>query len=286
MKPITSYLDFREYLRDFYIEKKNSTKFSYREFSKAAGFSSPVFIKLVIDGKANLAQSGTTKLCNAMGLKNWERRYFKNLVNFGQAKTIETKISFLEKLKSIQTSVSVNQLSKDQFAYFSKWYHPVIRELVSMIRFDGDYGKLAALVKPPISAKEAKESIELLEKLQLIKKDDCGLHTVTSHFLTSKGMENGTLAIRNVQKTMALFAAQAIDTIVPEKRDVSGVSISISEKSSLAIRNELQRCRRRIFEIASEDKQCDAVYRVNLHFFPISGTIPPDQRKTGRSYNT
>ena len=49
MKPLFEYLDYRQYLRDFYVEQKAQRKFSFREFSKIAGFSSPVFIKLVIE---------------------------------------------------------------------------------------------------------------------------------------------------------------------------------------------------------------------------------------------
>jgi uncharacterized protein (TIGR02147 family) len=82
------------------------------------------------------------------------------------------------------------------------------------------------------------------------------------------------LAIKNVQKTMAQLAARAIETVPAENRDISGVSVSISESSLNAIREELHKCRRRIFEIAAEDKDCDSVYRVNLHLFPVSGKIP------------
>ncbi len=96
VKPIVSYLDFREYLRDFYLEKKKSSGFTFRDFAKAAGFSSPNFKKLVIDAKVNLAPASVARLCYAMGLKNSDRRYFKQLVNFGQDKTIEKKMGFLE----------------------------------------------------------------------------------------------------------------------------------------------------------------------------------------------
>ena len=281
MKSVLSYLDFREYLRDFYLEKKKTSGFSFRDFARVAGFSSPVFIKLVMDGKANLAQSSAMKLCTAMGLKNRERRYFKNLVRFGQAKTIEAKVGCLEKLKSFHPSVSVSGLTDDQFSYLSKWYHPVIRELITMIRFDGDCEKLAGLVDPSITGIEAKESLELLEKLRLVEKDERGQYTAASRFLTTEGMEIGKLAIRNAQKTMAQLAARAIDALPPENRDISGVSISISDKSLPAIRDELQKCRRRIFEIAAGDRECDSVYRVNLHLFPVSGKIPEVQRKTG-----
>lgn len=285
MKPVMSYLDFREYLRDFYLEKKKTAGFSFRAFAKAAGFSSPVYIKLVMDGKANLARSGATKLCNAMGLRNRERRYFKNLIKFGQAKTIEVKVDYLEKLKSFHPSVSISGLTEDQFAYFSKWYHPIVRELITMGRFDGNYEKLAALVNPPIAAKEAGTSIELLQKLALIKKSGDGQYVATSRFLTSEGLETGTLAIRNTQKTMAQLAARAIDVMPPGNRDISGASIAISDKSLPAIREELQKCRRRIFEIAAGDKECDSVFRVNLHLFPVSEKIPDEHLKhrPGRS---
>lgn len=282
MKPILSYLDFREYLRDFYLEKKKIAEFSFRDFSKSAGFSSPVFIKLVIDGKANLASSSITKLCNAMGLKKDDRKYFKNLVNFGQAKTVEHKIQFLEKLKSFHSTVTVSELTDDQFQYFSKWYHPIIRELISMIYFDGDYKNLSELINPPIAEGEAQESVALLEKLNLIEKNESGQYETTSRFLTTDTLKTGVLAIKSVQKTMAQLAARAIETIPSENRDISGVSVSISERSLSAIREELQKCRRRIFEIAAEDRECNSVFRVNLHLFPVSEKIPDIQLKSGQ----
>ena len=159
MKPIVSYLDFREYLRDFYLEKKRSSGFTFRDFAKASGFSSPNFIKLVIDGKANLAPPSVVKLCDAMGLRSDERRYFKHLVSFGQAKTIETKLRYLEKLKRFQTPVSVSGLTDEQFSYFNKWYHPVVRELIALLRFDGDYVRLASLVNPTITARDRKSVV-------------------------------------------------------------------------------------------------------------------------------
>jgi uncharacterized protein (TIGR02147 family) len=280
MKPVLSYLDFREYLNDFYHEKKKVSGFSFRDFAKSAGFSSPVFIKLVIDGKANLAPSSITKLCNAMALTKDDRRYFKNLVIFGQAKTVEHKIQIFEKLKSFHSSVTVNELTDDQFQYFSKWYHPIIRELISMIHFDGDFKSLSELVKPQITELEARESVSLLEKLNLIEKDDDGQFRTTCKFLTTDTLKTGTLVIKNVQKAMSQLAAQAIETIPAENRDISGVSVSISEQSLAAIREELQKCRRRIFEIASEDKQCNSVFRVNLHLFPVSEKIPNSQLKS------
>ena len=52
MNKIYTYTDYRKFVKDYYLSKKKSIRrFSYRSFSEKAGFSSPNFIKLVIDGK-------------------------------------------------------------------------------------------------------------------------------------------------------------------------------------------------------------------------------------------
>ena len=42
MKPITEYKDYRKFMQDFYDERKRTGAFSWREFSKLAGFASPI----------------------------------------------------------------------------------------------------------------------------------------------------------------------------------------------------------------------------------------------------
>ncbi len=84
------YSDFREFLRDFYQERK-PYGFSFREFSKLAGYSSPVFLKLVIEGKANLSERGTERVANATGLVGADVEYFRILVAMNQSKNAEEK---------------------------------------------------------------------------------------------------------------------------------------------------------------------------------------------------
>jgi hypothetical protein len=38
-------------------------------------------------------------------------------------------------------------------------------------------------------------------------------------------------------------------------------------------REELERCRNRLMELAAGDKDSDRVYRANLHLFPVSGKV-------------
>ena len=56
LKPdVFTYIDFRLFLKDaFEAVKARAPRLSYRTFAKKAGFSSPNFLQMVIQGKRNL----------------------------------------------------------------------------------------------------------------------------------------------------------------------------------------------------------------------------------------
>ena len=91
MKPIVEYSDFRMYMRDFYEERKRCSAFSWREFSKIAGFTSPSYMKVVCDGKSKLSRIGVERTGAAMGLSGFEMDYFRAMVVFGQAESDEKR---------------------------------------------------------------------------------------------------------------------------------------------------------------------------------------------------
>ena len=63
------YLDYRAFLRDFYLARKREQgKFSFRFFSKLVGLRSSNFLKLVMDGERNLQGETLHRLIKAMKL--------------------------------------------------------------------------------------------------------------------------------------------------------------------------------------------------------------------------
>ena len=91
MKPIIEYSDFRQYMRDYYEERKRRSAFSWREFSKITGFSSCSYMKVVCDGKSKLSKIGVERVGAAMGLAGFEMEYFRAMVQYGQAESAEAK---------------------------------------------------------------------------------------------------------------------------------------------------------------------------------------------------
>ena len=55
MKLITEYQNYREFMLDYYEERKRTSVFSWREFSRLAGLTSSYYIQLVCNGKSRLS---------------------------------------------------------------------------------------------------------------------------------------------------------------------------------------------------------------------------------------
>ncbi|MBD3316782.1 MAG: TIGR02147 family protein [Chitinivibrionales bacterium] len=136
MKDLFEHMNYREYLADYYAEKKaRRACYSYRLFSRKAGFASPNFLKLVIEGQRNLSKDSVFKFSKALGFNKREAEYFENLVFFNQSKTLEEKNAYLSNLMRFRGRVDPAKIERSEYAYFSQWYHPVIRELIASVDF-------------------------------------------------------------------------------------------------------------------------------------------------------
>lgn len=269
MKPIVEYSDFRMYMRDFYEERKRCSAFSWREFSKLAGFSSPSYMKVVCDGKSKLSRIGVERTGAAMGLSGFEMDYFRAMVKFGQAETEETKKTAYNEMLAIAKTYKVRTLEGDLFQYYDSWRNPVLRELAPIMP-GATPGEMAKMCYPEVSALEVRDSLEFLTKAGLLKKVD-------GNFVQSETSVKGTtdatrLALRGMHREMSKLATPALE-LPREVRNFSGVTMGLSRDSYCKIESVLDECRRQIIAIAAEETNIEQVYRVNLQLFPLTKNV-------------
>jgi uncharacterized protein (TIGR02147 family) len=180
MLNIAEYTDHRKFLNDFYEEAKaRNPNFSYQIFSEKAGIKSKGFLYNVIQGTRDLSKSNVFGLIQAMKLGKKESEYFENLVAFNLAESLNERNHYYERLSSIRirdqkTAWKAQTIRQEQFEFYSQWYHSVIRSLIDLHGFHGDYDWLAKSVSPRIKPLQAKKSVELLITLGLIKKEKDG----------------------------------------------------------------------------------------------------------------
>lgn len=274
MLSIFTYSNYRKYIADYYRDRKAAdASFSYQKFSADAGFSSKSFIHGVITGTRNLSSLSIPKLYKTLGLSKTEAQYFENLVFFNQADHFNERDVFYKRLDSIRSigngTTSAKNLQHDQFEYYSNWYNVAIRSLIDMFPFKNNYKKLASMVYPPIKPLQAKKSVALLERLNLIGKDSSGTYKITDSVLTT-GKEVQSHAVVQFHINTMKLAENALKILPIGKRNVSGLTLGISKDAYKKVCQSIYKCQSEIIEITRKDKNSDGVYQLNFHLFPLS----------------
>ena len=270
MKPITEYQDYRKYMLDYFDWRKRSSAFSWREFSKIAGFSSPSYLKLVCDGKSSLSRVGVP-LAAAMGLNEFECEYFKLMVEFTNAKGDEKKKDAFRKMKEFANEQRARVLNADAFDYYESAVNSVVRELAPLMP-GALPGEIAKKIKHTFTAQQVRDSLKLLVKLDLLKALGENVYEQTDKVITGSG-ESLTLALRSMNGQMIDLAREAIEKIAPGERNISGVTIGVDEATVIRLSGEVDRFRKQVIAIAGESKKINQVYRLNLQLFPLTDKV-------------
>ena len=269
MKDILEYTSYRQYIADYYADKKAKSAFTWQEFTRAAGFSSPVHLKYASEGKLNLSDAAALRVAQAMHLAGYEQDYFCEMVKFDNAKTDAEKKDAFGKMLSIADSVKAKIIEGDSFRYFESWKNPVLRELAPAMPGAKPLA-LARACRPEITAAEVTESLNFLVKADLLKKDKDGNYKQTERGVTTGPMEVTPIAVREMHRQMGEFALEAIEGVAQDKRHFSGLTLGITRDAYEKIVQETAEFRKRIITIATQDSGMDEVYRLNVQLFPMT----------------
>ena len=276
---VFEYDNYRTYLRDLYeYLKKNTPEFSFRYFSQTAGFRSPNFLQLVIEGKRNLSADSIEKFIRALKLNKKEADHFRILVHLNQAKTIDEKKFYADQLMRTRSFKHIHPLKQNQYDYYSQWYNIPIRELVAHQEFSEDPAWIAKNLNPPISPQQAKKALELLLELDLIKRDESG-RLVQTDTVVSTGDEVTSTSVANYHHEMIKKGSEAIDRFPSKERDISSVTMAVSEKGFNEIKSIIQRFRKEIIAVANQEQDPEAVCQVNIQLFPLTRKIKEESEE-------
>ena len=269
MKDILEYTSYRQYIADYYADKKAKSAFTWQEFTRAAGFSSPVHLKYASEGKLNLSDAAALRVAQAMHLAGYEQDYFCEMVRFDNAKTDAEKKAAFGKMLSIADSVKAKIIEGDSFRYFESWKNPVLRELAPAMPGAKPLA-LARACRPEITAAEVTETLNFLVKAGLLQKDKDGNYKQTERGVTTGPMEVTPIAVREMHRQMGKFALEAIEGVAQDKRHFSGLTLGITRDAYEKIVQETAEFRKRVITIATQDSGMDEVYRLNVQLFPMT----------------
>lgn len=255
-------------MKDFYEEKKRTSSFSWRNFAFRAGYASPVFLKLVCDGKNSLSKKVVKKVGEAMNLAGYELDYFENLVIFNQARRDSDQKKAFEKMRAIAKEHKIGAIDDTMYNYFSSWIRPTIRELAPNMPGASSL-EMAKRCVAKVTAAEVEDALDFLVENGMLKKQG-DAYRMTERSISTGPLSVASLAVRNFHRQMSSLALDTLDSVPVEERNFSSVTIGLSENAYEEIVNELVECRRKIIAIATKSDKSDRVYQMNFQLYPLT----------------
>ena len=268
---IFEFTDFREYLRRYYTDKKKANpRYSYQLLTQKAGFSNRGFIFNVIKGTRKLSKLNCCKLSQALEHSFREQEYFENIVAYTQADTDKERSYFLKQAFLVADKADIRFTGKDQYEYYSTWYHSAVRALIDMLPVRNNYTQLSRRLSPTVSVDQVKQSLQLLKRLGLIARGSDGCYHLTGKHLRT-GDDISRIAKNQFHISCTELAGNSIRNDPPEFRNAISMTLGLSRKMYDEIVSETQSFITSIVNIVENgDETPDRVYQYELLLFPLS----------------
>ena len=273
---IFEYDDYRRFLEDFFQEqKKMRATFSHRFFARKAGFTSSSFCLSVIKGRFNLSHVATEKVLKALELDNRQSSFFTALVQYNQAKQATEREDAWMKIQELRRAVEFQGLAVPQHGYFSHWYYPVLRELITHPQWKGDFIQLARWVTPTLSTEVARAAVQDLLDWGIVIKDPQGRYVASSPLIHGEGVP--PMSLRQIRREYLQNGIGALDALPPSQRFATFTTLAMSENTYDYTLRVLDDARRKIIARAAGDAKVEKVYEMVLQLFPLTKRISGDE---------
>lgn len=261
-------LDYRSWLREIIgYRKKFSGLYTLRYVASRVGLDASTLAK-VMGAQMHLHERHLKPLAEFFELGPVQVEYLEILFRFNKSRSAAESRRLYSQLVSYRNP-QARQLLPAQVRYFEHWYHVAIREYLNVSPFAGDFRGLAKALCPSISVDEARNALEVLLSLGLVEKDAGGIYHSRDTFLSTGGQWSST-AISQFQLQLSEMAVQALTSIDKSERDISSLTLSMSEACFEAVKEKIAATRREIIEMVRQDGKSEAVIQFLFQAFPLS----------------
>ena len=192
-------------------------------------------------------------------------------------KVILKKNIFLNEIRLKANKTPYSQIGQQKFEYFSNWYIPVIRELICYVDFDGNYLKLARMLSPEITSKQAHDAVNLLLDLGLVKEESGVYYQVDKNIFAHDDVDY--LALRNYQKNNIKMGSEALERFYPQDRNILSVTGSTTYEGFKKINKYIDEFHKKVIEVFDQETGCDKVYQINVQMFPFTKYVKGDKNE-------
>jgi uncharacterized protein (TIGR02147 family) len=275
MKPnllvIFEYIDFRKYLEDYYTKQRTCDPgFTHTYICFRLGQeNAKSYFNNVIKGRVKVSPTFIDRFIVLLELNAEEGKYFRALVNYRQAASAHEKEFFFDELVRLNRTPH-RVLDANAYAFYKEWYHTALRAVLDVMNFKGDYKTLARRLSPPITPKQARDSITLLKRLGIIAKDGGGFWKPVDKAISSGNVMKDALVEQFQLKCLEHARTVLANGTDQAHRNIT-LTLSLSDKAFERVSARMQQLKSEIRAIIQKDEDAASrVYHLNVNLFPMS----------------
>ena len=264
---IFQFTNFRKYLDEYQAARVQTDP----EFTRAGACAllglpkTRSYYNDIVKGK-KLSGRMIPKFVEVLGLNKKEARYFESMVNMDQAKTAMERNAFFEDLLK-QHPDSHRILDEDAYEYYNHWYNSVLFAALDVVDVSDDLEPVQKLISPKVSVGTLKRSLELLERLGFVRKNEDGFWKRCRDSVSSGAYNNSDL-VRQYQLQCFELSKQALLANDECSSDMGTFTFSVSDDAFRAIAKEIHGLKARVRKIIMLDKKkATGVHQLNVHLF-------------------
>lgn len=268
---IFTFNNFRDFLQEMYEYKHSQNKsFTKAKICRDMGLmNTRSYFQNILNGKF-LTSTKANLIAQSFDLSSPETKFFKVLVNFNQAfDDPDERDLCLDQMLSMKKA-SGYEVVEEQYEYYRKWHHSVIRMLLSIVDVSDDYTLLQKRLSQEISMKDIENSIALLKELKLITKNAAGYYKPSDTMIsTPEYCEDELVKSYQVESLKQAQISILSDDDIP-KTTITKM-LSFSDEGLTKVTGAINRFSNEINVIVANDqKQEDRIYQMVVTLFPFS----------------
>ncbi len=248
--------------------------FTHRSFSQMCGYRSSGAMSLVMSERRRLSEEGAQRVAKALGLQPAERDHLLAMVGLERASDFKSRAALLAKMRQARRFAEEWAGTLSAYDFYSQWYLPIVRELVSLPDFEEDPAWIKRRVHGQISLSQAREAIDELLRCGHLTRDEEGALRPTRPVVATHS-ELHSDALKQHQREMMRLASEALDTQEREVRDMRVMTCAISRAQAEKIKVRLTGLQKELLEIIAEDEPIEGVYQLNVQWFALTDTEEP-----------
>ena len=264
---IFQFTHFRKYLDEYQVARVVSDP----EFTRAGACAllglpkTRSYYNDIVKGK-KLSSRMIPKFVEVLGLNKKEAKYFETMVNLDQAKSTAERDAYFEELLR-QHPDPHHILDADAYEYYNHWYNSVLFTALEVVDVSDDLEPIQKRIFPKVSVGTLKRSLELLERLGFVRKNEDGFWKSCRDSVSSGAYNNNDL-VRQYQLQCFELSKQALLANDDNPSDMGTFTFSVSDEAFKAIAKEIWAMKARVRKIITQDKKkATGVHQLNIHLF-------------------